>query len=106
LIIRAALQGLDAIFRPEHAYAKAEIMLLDLHQQGEFTDDLFAEVQPAAAAEKIVSVLDQINNRWGRGTLHPARVPVTPNWGMKHELKRPSYTTKWADLYVGGVGCR
>jgi DNA polymerase V len=40
-----------------------EIMLLDLRQQGEFTDDLFAEVQPAAA-EKVMSVLDQINNRW------------------------------------------
>jgi DNA polymerase V len=77
---------------------------LDLRQQGEFTDDLFAEVQPAAAG-KVMSVLDQINNRCGRGTLHPARVPVTPDWGMKRELKGPSYTTKWAEL-CGGVGCR
>ncbi|MFO7705112.1 MAG: translesion error-prone DNA polymerase V subunit UmuC [Halopseudomonas sp.] len=103
LIIRAALQGLDAIFRPGHAYAKAEIMLLDLRQQGEFTDDLFAEVQPAAA-EKVMGVLDQINSRWGRGTLRPARVPVTPGWGMKRELKSPGYTTQWAELWR--VGCR
>lgn len=102
LIIRAALQGLDAIFRPGHAYAKAEILLLDLRQRGEFTDDLFAEVQPVAA-EKVMGVLDQINSRWGRGTLRPARVPVTPGWGMKRELKSPSYTTKWAELWR--VGC-
>ena len=102
LIIRAAQQGLEAIFRPGHAYAKAEIMLLDLRQQGEFTDDLFAEVQPAAA-EKVMGVLDEINQRWGRGTLRPARVPVTPGWGMKRELKSPSYTTRWDELWgVGG----
>lgn len=98
LIVRAALQGLEAIFRPGHAYAKAEIMLLDLRQQGEFTDDLFAEVQPAAA-EKVMSVLDEINGRWGRGTLRPARVPTTPGWGMKQELKSPSYTTRWDQLW-------
>ncbi len=98
LIIRAALQGLDAIFRQGHAYAKAEIMLLDLRQQGEFTDDLFAEVQPIAA-EKVMSVLDEINSRWGRGTLRPARIPVTPEWAMKRELKSPSYTTRWDQLW-------
>jgi DNA polymerase V len=31
------------------AYSKAEIMLLDLRQRGEFTDDMFASTQPAAA---------------------------------------------------------
>ncbi|PCD01133.1 DUF4113 domain-containing protein [Halopseudomonas pelagia] len=100
------MQGLEAIFWPGlacHAYAKAEIMLLDLRQQGEFTDDLFAEVQPAAA-EKVMSVLDEINGRWCRGTLRRVRVPVTPGWGMKRELKSPSYKTKWAELWR--VGCR
>ncbi|MEH6498198.1 MAG: translesion error-prone DNA polymerase V subunit UmuC [Pseudoalteromonas distincta] len=98
LIVRAALQGLDAIYRPGHAYAKAEIMLLDLRQQGEFTDDLFAQTQPASA-EKVMGVLDEINARWGRGTLRPARVPITPGWGMKRELKSPSYTTRWDELW-------
>ncbi|GGD01749.1 translesion error-prone DNA polymerase V subunit UmuC [Halopseudomonas salina] len=103
LIVRAALQGLDAIFRAGHAYAKAEIMLLDLRQRGEFTDDLFAEVQPVAAA-KVMSVLDEINGRWGRGTLRPARVPIAPGWGMKRELKSPSYTTRWDQLWC--ASCR
>ncbi|MEH6566620.1 MAG: translesion error-prone DNA polymerase V subunit UmuC [Halopseudomonas sp.] len=98
LITRAALQGLEAIFRPGHAYAKAEVMLLDLRQQGEFTDDLFAEAQ-SAAAERVMSVLDEINGRWGRGTLRPARVPVAPGWGMKQELKSPNYTTRWDQLW-------
>ncbi|OGQ51882.1 MAG: hypothetical protein A3J24_11390 [Deltaproteobacteria bacterium RIFCSPLOWO2_02_FULL_53_8] len=43
-------------------------MLLDLRQRGEFTDDMFATTQPAAA-EQVMAVLDQINRKWGRGTL-------------------------------------
>ncbi len=103
LIVRAAQQGLQAIYRPGHAYAKAEILLLDLCQKGQFTDDLFAELQPLAA-EKVMGVLDEINSRWGRGTLRPARVPITPGWGMKQELKSPSYTTCWHGLW--GARCR
>jgi len=97
LIIRAAVAGLDQVFREGHAYAKAEVLLLDLRQQGEFTDDLFAEVQPAAA-ERVMGVLDQINGRWGKGTLRPASVPDAPGWGMRQELKSPSYTTAYQSL--------
>lgn len=50
LVIHTALAGLDHIYRTGYAYAKAEILLMDLRQPGEFTEDLFAEVQPAAAA--------------------------------------------------------
>jgi DNA polymerase V len=103
LIIRAAQQGLEHIFRPGYAYAKAEILLLDLCQRGQFTDDLFAELQPSAA-EKVMGVLDAVNGRWGRGTLRPARVPVTPHWGMKQALKSPNYTTSWQQLWP--VRCR
>ncbi|WP_413694603.1 DUF4113 domain-containing protein [Pseudomonas sp. JUb96] len=30
-----------------------------------------------------MTVLDQINERWGRGTLRAASVPVSPDWGMR-----------------------
>lgn len=76
--------------------------LFDLRQYGEFTDDLFAEVQ-LVSAEQVMTVLDEINSRWGRGTLRPAREPVAPGWGVKRELKSPRYTTKWAELWR--VGC-
>ena len=98
LVIRAALAGLDHLFREGFAYAKAEILLLDLHQRGEFTDDMFAQVQPVEA-EQVMGVLDEINAKWGRGTLRPGRVPVAPGWGMKREMMSPSYTTRWDQLW-------
>jgi DNA polymerase V len=39
-------------------------------------------------------VLDQINERWGSGTLRSASVPSSPDWAMRREMMRQSYTTK------------
>ena len=97
LITRAALACLEELYRPGFAFAKAEVLLVDLCQRGEFTDDLFAAVQPAAA-EKVMAVLDSVNAKWGRGTLRPGIVPADPSWGMKRELLSQSYTTRLDQL--------
>jgi DNA polymerase V len=98
IIVQAALAGLEAIYRPGYAFAKAEILLVDLCQRGEFTDDLFASTQPAGS-EAVMKVLDSINARWGRGTLRPGVVPATPAWGMKQQLLSQSYTTRIDQLW-------
>jgi DNA polymerase V len=98
IIVQAALAGLEAIYRPGYAFAKAEILLVDLCQRGEFTDDLFASTQPAGS-DSVMKVLDSINLRWGRGTLRPGVVPATPVWGMKQQLLSQSYTTRVDQLW-------
>lgn len=77
-------------------------MLLNLCQSGEYTDDLFDKSQPAEAI-RVMTVLDQINERWGSGTLRSASVPVDPGWGMKREMMSRSYTTRLDQLW--SVGC-
>ncbi|WGK63498.1 translesion error-prone DNA polymerase V subunit UmuC (plasmid) [Halopseudomonas sp. SMJS2] len=103
LVTRYALAGLDHVFREGYSYSKAEILLLDLRQRGEFTDDLFAEVQPEVS-ERVMGVLDEINQKWGRGTLRSARIPIAPAWGMRREMKSPSFTTNLEELWA--VKCR
>ncbi len=63
----------------------------------EYTPDLFAPGQPVKT-EQLMSALDAINTRWGRGTLQPGRLAKTAEWGMRRELLSPSYTTRWAEL--------
>lgn len=99
LITKEATRAVERLFRPGFRYSKAEVLLMDLRQPGEFTDDLFAHTQPATA-NKVMNVLDEINNRWGRGTLRTASVPAAPAWAMRRELKSPSYTTRLDQLWT------
>lgn len=78
-------------------------MLLNLRQPGEYTDDLFATSQ-SAEATRVMTVLDQINERWGRGTLRLAGVPAHPDWGMRRDMMSQSYTTKLNQLW--SVACK
>ncbi|HBO1117093.1 TPA: translesion error-prone DNA polymerase V subunit UmuC [Pseudomonas aeruginosa] len=99
LITKAASAGLELIYRAGFAFSKAEILLLDLRQRGEFTDDLFVATPPVAA-ERVMGVMDAINARWGRGTMRPAGVPANPDWGMRREMMSPSYTTRIDQLWT------
>ncbi|WP_434987472.1 translesion error-prone DNA polymerase V subunit UmuC [Pseudomonas protegens] len=98
LMTKMAVEALDRVFRPGFNYSKAEVLLLNLCQPGEYTGDLFAVAQPSET-DKVMKVLDQINSRWGRGTLRAASVPTNPAWGMRREMMSQSYTTKLDQLW-------
>jgi len=57
LLIKAAAGAINRLFRPSFKYSKAEVLLLDLCQPGEFMDDLFAHSR-LVAANKEMSVMD------------------------------------------------
>jgi DNA polymerase V len=99
LLTKAVVEAVNRLFRPGFKYSKAEVLLMDLRQPGEFTDDLFARSQPAAA-EKVMGVLDEINQRWGRGTLRSGSVPATADWGMRREMMSQSFTTRFNQLWT------
>lgn len=103
LLTKAAVDALERVYRPGFKYSKAEVMLLNLCQPGEYTDDLFAVSQPSEAT-KVMAVLDKINGRWGRGTLRAASVPSNPDWAMRREMMSQSFTTRVDQLWT--VQCR
>ncbi|WP_243459135.1 DUF4113 domain-containing protein [Pseudomonas fluorescens] len=103
LLTKAAVKAVERIFRPGFKYSKAEVMLVNLCHPGEFTEDLFATTQ-SAEATNLMTVLDKINERWGRGTLRSAGVPINPDWAMRREMMSQSYTTKLDQLWR--VACR
>jgi len=98
LITKAALAGLERVYRDGFAYSKAEVLLLGLCQRNECTGDLFAPIQSPEASQ-VMAVLDQINSKWGRGTIRPGRVQLAPDWGMRREMMSQSYTTRLDQLW-------
>lgn len=103
LLTKAVVDALDRIFRPSFKYSKAEVMQLNLCQPDEYTESLYVVSQPAEAT-RVMTVLDQINDRWGRGTLRSASVPTNPDWGMRREMMSQSYTTRLDQLW--SVACK
>ncbi|MGO4802240.1 translesion error-prone DNA polymerase V subunit UmuC [Pseudomonas sp. W22_MBD1_FP4] len=99
LMTKAAAEAVDRVFRPGFKYSKAEVLLVNLCQKGEYTDDLFSISQPVAT-EKVMGVMDAINGRWGRGTMRLASVPIDPDWGMRREMMSQSFTTRVDQLWT------
>lgn len=58
----------------------------------------FAMTQPVAC-DRLMTVLDEINGKYGRGTMRTASVPRTPDWGMRREMMSRSYTTRIDQLW-------
>lgn len=105
MLVAAALAGLRAIYRPGFKYAKAGVMLLALHraslQQGEL--DLDGDDDLLMDRSRLMSTLDELNERYGRGTVLMASAGLDGNrrvWSMKQERRTPGYTTCWDDLAV------
>ncbi|BAP77518.1 ultraviolet light resistance protein B,interruption-C [Pseudomonas sp. MT-1] len=99
VLASAAVRGLDSIYRPGYAYSKAEVLLMDLCQRGEFTGDLFAAT-PRPGADRLMAVVDRINAQEGRGIVRLGRIPAAPKWAMRREMLSQRYTTRWDELMV------
>lgn len=96
-ILALAQRGLGQIYRPGYPFSKCSILLMDLSQRGELTPDLFAP-KPRPGSEQLMKVVDQINQKEGRGTVRIGRVPAKPAWAMRREMLSQRYTTRWDEV--------
>ncbi|SER20882.1 MULTISPECIES: Y-family DNA polymerase [Pseudomonas] len=99
VLVQYALHGLKHIYREGYGYAKSEILLMDLKQRGEYSMDLFQPEQ-SAGADRLMSTMDSINRKFGKGMLRPARITAQPGWAMRRELMSQSYTTRLDQLWT------
>jgi len=102
-IINAASRCLDTVWREGYRYQKAGVILGDFFSQGVAQLNLFDDNLPRPDSEKLMTVLDQLNAKKGRGTLYFAGQGTTRQWQMKREMLSPRYTTRVADLLVAMV---
>ena len=101
VIVQAALAGLKTIYQPGFNYAKAGVMLLDLQSDMVQQGELDLEADDTKDRSRLMSALDGINDRYGRGTLMMASAGLAGDrrqWSMKQERRTPGYTTDWDGL--------
>lgn len=99
MLIKAAVQGLRAIYDENYAYKKAGVMLLDIHRQTSGQTDMFTQID-VAKRKKLMSTLDDCNQLFGKKTLHLAAEGFSGKWHMRQENKTPQYTTQWHQLLL------
>ena len=103
VIVAAALSGLKAIYRPGFKMAKAGVMLLELQSDAVQQQELALEDDNVVDRGRLMSTLDGLNQRYGRGTVLMASTGLAGNrraWSMKQERRTPGYTTCWEDMAV------
>ena len=113
-IVTTAVRGLREIYRSGHRYAKCGVMLIDLRpqelSQGEL--DLFgggdepeppAHREPARDRTRLMTAMDALNRRFGRGSVTLASSGLGTergSWATRQERKSPAYTTSWEEIPV------
>lgn len=107
VLVQAAVTGLQSIYRSGYKYAKAGVMLLDLQpdsvSQGELDLGEGDTMDEATEKARLMSALDTINMRFGKGTMKMASAGLAGDrrvWSMKQERRTPAYTTRWEDMPV------
>ena len=103
VIVSAAVDGLKLIYRPGFKIAKAGVMLMDLQPDCVVQGELALEDDAVQNTSGLMTALDKLNQRYGRGTVQMASAGLAGErrlWSMKQERRTPGYTTCWADMLV------
>jgi DNA polymerase V len=94
-LTRAVLWGLKRLYKPGYAYKKAGVMLMELTDASTQQGSLFSTQRENP---ELMLTLDNINQKWGRGTLKLASEGIQQPWKMRRERMSPAYTTNWNEL--------
>jgi DNA polymerase V len=107
-LIAGAVRALEDIYRPGFNYVKAGVTLVDLRPAGQSQGelDLFGD-SPAPgpplsrSSDRLMSALDALNQRFGRGTVSVASAmepAARPAYQAKRERMSPRYTSRIGEI--------
>ena len=99
-LITTAKFCLKKIYQPGIHYQKVGVLVSNLTDKTYRQMDLFNQLSTELLqkSEKILSVFDAINQKYGRDTVYLAAVGSLQPWSMRRQMKSPCYTTQWSDI--------
>jgi DNA polymerase V len=95
---------LELVFRPQHKYKKAGVLLMELCKR-EAAQSMMFDSRDLEASNRLMVLMDQINRDHGRGTIRLASASsMTLNagrtWHLRSDHRSPRYTTRWDELPI------
>ena len=97
-LVKAALFGLKLIYKPALRYKKSGVLLMGLHEKGAAQRTLFDDPTEQSRSDKMMYVMDAINQRMGKDSVTVGATGTKQRWAMRREQKSPSYTTDMNEL--------
>lgn len=96
-LLQAALTALDSLYQPGFRYHKIGVLLSALCPASAPQADLFSHGDDPRR-QRLMAVMDTLNQRHGQGTLRIASEALSERWRMRAEGRSPCYTTCWSDI--------
>lgn len=100
-ILHAAQEALQKIYRPNYAYKKAGVMMLDLtdqHRQQLSLMDTPQTEEERQRSQKLMATMDALNEKMGKGTVRLGLPEKNAPWHLRCANRSPRYTTHWDEL--------
>lgn len=100
-LIKIAIKGLREIYESGFSYAKAGIILSGIIPKSHLPLEIFDNEQKLNHINKkdtINKSIDEINKRWGSGSIFPASQGTKMSWRMKSQKRSKRFTTEWTEL--------
>ena len=96
-IIRFALAALKSIYKDGYRYKKAGVIITEIVPERPFQGDLF-DVRDRDKYNKIMTVMDSLNESYGKQKVKIAAQGFDRKWKLKNEKLSPCYTTNLKDI--------
>jgi DNA polymerase V len=100
-LVKAALFGLDLIYKTDLIYKKAGIILSDIRQAQHHQADLFTQIDQEKS-QQVMKTMDSLNHLFGANTLTLASTGATIGnprfWRMRSNHKSQRFTTRWGEI--------
>lgn len=98
-LTKICVQALRAIYQPGYNYLKTGVRATGIIPAGEVQFNLFSTYDNSKQ-QALSHLIDNINARYGRGSLRVAAEGYAKAWKMKQEFLSKQYTTDWKDIIV------
>jgi hypothetical protein len=96
-LLSYARRGAEEAFQEGFQYKKAGMFLNELVPAGSPSRSFW---NPDERERELLRVVDKLNRKWGRDTVHFGRLATNGSWTTKAEKRSPRYTTQWEELLV------
>ena len=101
LLAHAARSLFESMYKPGYRYTKTGIIVSQIIPSDQVQEDLFSMAEDTIQkSQALMGAIDNLNNRFGLGTISLASKEQGDDWKPKSEWCSDNYTGNWSQLPV------